>query len=118
MNPLDAYFAALPTDHREVMLVARALFTSGPWHLEERYRWRTPTYYHAERYVCYLNHDRRRRGGRSYIGFTRVRDLGHPGLRSEGRKLVRVMDLDPAGDVPVEAIAEVLAASLPGVSGR
>ena len=110
MNPLDAWFEALPSGHRETLLFLRKLLTAPPHCLEERYAWRIPVYYRNDRYLCYLYHEAKR--GRSYLAFVRATHFVHPLLRAEGRKQIRILQLDPDSDVPVEAIEQVLAQAL------
>ena len=114
MSPLEDYFEALPEDYREVMLVVRDFLRAGPYHFEEKYKWRLPVYYAGGRYVCYLNFSARE--GRAYVGFGRAAGINHPGLLAEGRAQTRILVLEAGEDVPLEGIEQVL--GLLGYGGR
>ena len=107
MSPLERHYDALPPGHRELLLAARAWLLEQPYGLREEYKWSTPCFAYAGRHACYLYHQAKR--ARSYVAFPAGRFLEHPLLRADGRKLIRVLDLDPDRDLPVEAISNCLA---------
>lgn len=107
MNLLDEYFLNLPPANQSTMLVVRDFLLAAPYHLVEKYKWRTPVYHHADRYVCYLYHEKKKH--RSYLAFVNAQTFEHELLRAEGRKMMRFIVLNPEEDVPLEAIREVLA---------
>ncbi len=115
MNLLDEYFLNLPPAHQSTMLVVREFLLAEPYRLVEKYKWRTPVYHHGDRYVCYVYHEKKKR--RSYLAFVNAQAFEHELLRAEGREMMRFIILDPDADVPLEAIAEVLAQALPDLPG-
>lgn len=108
MTPLDAYYTQLPDGHRDALIATREwLRQQATYPLTEHFKWATPVFAHEARHVCYLYHKRKR--DLSYVAFPAGARLEHPLLRSHGQKLIRYLILDPAADLPVEAIAECLA---------
>lgn len=107
MTPLERYYDALPPGHRELLLAARTWLLERPHALREEFKWSTPCFAYGGRHACYLYH--KANTARSYVAFPAGRFLDHPLLRADGRKLIRVLDLDPDGDLPVAAIADCLA---------
>ena len=88
------------------MLAVRDMLRSPPYDFVEKYKWRIPVYYDQDHYICYLYHEVK--SARSYMAFINGRSLEHPLLRSEGRKQMRFIVLNPAADLPLDAIADVL----------
>ena len=106
MSPLERYYDALPPAHAELLLAVRAWLLAQPYALREEYKWSTPCFAYGGRHACYLYHQAK--SARSYVAFPAGRFLEHPLLRADGRKLIRVIDLAPEGDLPLDAVADCL----------
>ena len=102
MSPLEAYYRQLPERFRETMLAARDLILAHPAGWTPRYKWRCPTFEYRGRHVGHLYHNRGER--RCYLGLHYGARIDHPLLVAEGRRLMRMLPLSEADDLPADAI--------------
>lgn len=106
MKALDDYYEKQPEPHRSCLLTLREIILNYDWQIRETWKFRTPFFLYGEKMLCYLSIDRRAR--LPYLGMVEGRYLDHPALKSDGRKRIKVLTVNPRKDIPVSTLKEIL----------
>lgn len=106
MNALDNYYLILPEPTQSCLLALRDLILAQNEHLTPSWKWNTPFFDYKGRYLFYLWIDKKLK--LPYIGITNGHKLDHPALTQGKRVQIKLLLIDPAQDLPVETIQEVL----------
>jgi len=102
MSPLEHFYENLPAPHRDTLLACREFLLGLDLGLTPVWKWRTPVFDWQGKNVCYFHYEEKK--DRCYIAFSAGEFIECALLRSEGRKRMRFIVLDPLADLPVVAI--------------
>ena len=111
MTPqLQDYYLQLPEPTRGCFLAIRDHILAYDTHITEAWKYRAPFFCYDRKIMCYLWINRKTQ--QPYLGVMDGKLIEHPQLRSEGRKRVKMLPLDPAGELPLDIIDFVLQRSI------
>lgn len=107
---LDTYYLQLPELTQGCFLAIRDHILAYDPLITEAWKYRTPFFCYRNKILCYLwiHHKTQQ----PYLGVTDGKRIEHPQLHSEGRARVKVLSLDPAGELPLETIDFILQQSI------
>lgn len=94
-EPQRSTFLAL----REIIMA----FSSG---ITEEWKYKLPFFYFRGKPFCYLWKDKKTQF--PYIGFVKSNLIEHPLLLQGTRKKMKILEINPNEDIPIEIIMEIL----------
>lgn len=92
------------------LLALRDIILSLDKDITAAWKYQMPFFCYHGKMFCYLWVHKK--NNQPYIGIVEGRKIDHPGLIVENRSRMKIMLLDPAKDLPVETIKEILMISL------
>lgn len=110
LRPIDDYFLKNKEPVRGCLNFLRGyILNLGP-EVSESWRYGMPFYYYKDKMFCYLwTHKKLKL---PYIGFVDGKLMEHPDLLLENRAKMKILLIDPFGDLPVETINSVFEMAL------
>lgn len=110
LRPIDLYFANSKEPAKSCLEFMRAFIPGFNSEIREAWKYGMPFYCINQKMFCYLWVDKK--NGWPYLGIVDGRNIDHPDLVAGNRARMKILMLDPAKDLPVEVISEVLAMAL------
>ncbi len=110
IQQLQDYYLTLPEPTQGCFLAVRDYILAYDPLIAEAWKYRTPFFCYRGRIMSYLWINRKTQ--QPYLGVMDGKLIEHPQLRSEGRARVKVLSLDPAGELPLDVIDFVLQQSI------
>lgn len=110
MQQLYDYYMTLPEPTKSCFLAIRDHILAYDAHITETWKYQSPFFCYRDKIMGYLWINRKTQ--QPYLGVVNGKLIDHPQLRSEGRKRVKVLSLDPAGELPLDVIDFVLQRSI------
>ncbi|MCF0070636.1 DUF1801 domain-containing protein [Dyadobacter sp. CY261] len=95
-----------PEPTRSCLLALRHLVLNFDSQIQEVWQYKMPFYKLGTKRLCYLWDDKKT--GRPYLGIVDGFLLRHPLLVAEKRSRMKILLIDPAKDLPLETIREIL----------
>jgi hypothetical protein len=110
LRPIDHYFEKLQEPTAGCMQAMRALLMAFSPYITEEWKYSMPLYYYKGRMFCYLW--TQKKTGLPYLGIANGFALQHPDLVQDKRKRMKILNLDPLADLPLEKINDILLAAV------
>lgn len=106
MNPVENYFDAIEEPEKGFLLALRKLILSLDDEITLGFAFGTPFFYYKKKMFCYFWLDKKT--GKPYLAVAKGKFIDHPLLRSDGRKLFKILPLDPEKDIDIDTVTEIL----------
>jgi hypothetical protein len=110
MKPIDLYFESKAEPDRGCRLFLRSHIMALTEDITEDWKYGMPFYCYRGKRFCYLWIDKKR--AQPYIGFVDGLHLEHPDLLREKRSRMKILLVDPKGEIPLPTIDAILHAAL------
>lgn len=110
LTPLDQFYLAQDEPERSCFLALKALILSQSEHLSATWKYGMPFFYFHNQMFCYFWFHKRYK--KPYIGVVNGMKLDHPELLQEKRARMKILLIDPAEDLPVAMITDILQQSM------
>ena len=105
INHLDNFFLAQEEPQKGCFLALRSIILKWDNQISEHWKYKIPFYYYQNKPFCYLWKDKKSHS--PYIGLVRAGGIEHPTLFKGNRKKMKIMNIDPSFDIPVETMYEI-----------
>jgi hypothetical protein len=110
LKPVDNYFLQQPEPEKSCLLALRTLVLLVDKGITEAWKYGMPFYCYHGKMFCYLwTH---KKMGQPYLGIVEGGKINHPLLLQEKRARMKILLVDPAKDIPVATINEILKIAL------
>lgn len=106
MRPIDAYFLEKQEPARGCLLYLRSLIIGFDKGINEEWKYRMPFYCYNGKMLCYLWTNKK--NGKPYIGIVDGNKIDRPELLIEKRNRMKILPIDPMGEIPVALIDAIL----------
>src|SRR5882757_10458767 len=110
LRPIDNYFLQQPEPAKSCLQFLRAHILRSDPNITEAWKYGMPFFCYNKKMFCYLwTH---KKYGQPYIGFVEGHHLDDPNLLSEKRARMKILLIDPAKDIPIKRINNLLKQAL------
>jgi hypothetical protein len=109
-RPIDEYFLQKDEPTKSCLQFLREHILQLDTNITEAWKYGMPFYCYKGKMFCYLWVHKKYH--QPYIGVVEGKRLNHPDLLSEARARMKILLIDPAQDMPMETIDEILTAAL------
>ena len=106
MKELDLFYLQLNEPHKSCLLFLRRHILNFDNNIVEAWKYGMPFFCYKGKMFCYLWVHKK--NGLPYLGIVEGRKINHPDLIQEGRARMKIMFIDPANDLPMDIIDNVL----------
>lgn len=106
LSPFDLYFQNKEEPVKSCLLFMRSHIIKYDSHLTEAWKYSMPFFCYNGKMCCYLWVHKKL--GQPYLGIVEGKRMQHPLLLQEARSRMKILLLDPATDLPLNTINEVL----------
>ncbi|EHQ30701.1 DUF1801 domain-containing protein [Mucilaginibacter paludis] len=106
LRDIDNYFLKKDEPAKSSLLYLRTFILAFDAEITESWKYGMPFYCYKNKMLCYLW--TKKGTGQPYIGFVDGKLMEHPELIMEKRSRMKIMLIEPAEDVPVNVISEIL----------
>jgi hypothetical protein len=106
LREIDNYFMEKPEPAKSCLLALRHLVLAFDPQIREDWQYKMPFYKLGAKRLCYLWQEKKT--GTPYLGIVDGYLLEHPLLLAEKRSRMKILLIDPAEDLPLETIHEIL----------
>jgi hypothetical protein len=103
---LTDYYISKPEPLQSCLLALRHFILHHHPNISESYKFGTAFFTYDDKMLCYLGHHKKL--NQPYIGFIQGSKIDHPALLQEKRKMVKIVIIDCAEDLPVNDLEEIL----------
>jgi len=110
MRPIDNYFLQLEEPYKSMLQFLRDHILRSDAAMEERWQYGMPFYYYKDKRICYCWVHKKLK--QPYLGIVEGNKNHHPELVQEKRARMKIFLLDPAKDMPVKKIKQILATAI------
>ncbi|NIJ53127.1 DUF1801 domain-containing protein [Dyadobacter arcticus] len=106
LRDIDQFFWDKPEPAKSCMEALRHFVLQYHPGMVEEWKYAMPFYRFQGKRLCYIWAEKKT--GRPYLGIVDGNMIDHPFLIPEKRSRMKIFLLDPASDLPVEMLAEIL----------
>jgi len=106
LRPIDNYFLQQEEPTKSYLLFLRKYILSQDSCITEAWKYGMPFYLYNGKMFCYLWIHKKYK--QPYIGIVEGTKVNHPLLLQEKRARMKILLLDPAQDLPIESIKDVM----------
>jgi hypothetical protein len=106
LSPIDNYFLKQDEPVQSCLQFLREYILALDSRIAEEWKYIMPMYYFAGKMCCYLWVHKKYR--QPYIGIVEGSRVHHPDLLTEKRARMKILLVDPAQDVPMEKVDDIL----------
>ena len=106
IKPVDQFYLNKKEPVKSCLQALRSIILSYSNDITEHWKYGLPFFYFKNKPFAYLWIDKKTL--HPYIGVVKGIFIDHPSLDQGNRKKMKVMNIDPNADIPVEVIYEVL----------
>ncbi len=106
LNRLDNFYFSLTEPQQSCLLFLRTYLLNYSPHISESFKYQTAFFSFHNKLFCYFSIGKKT--GKTYIGFAQGYKMKHKKLESEGRNTIKVFYVDPAMDVDLKSLNEIL----------
>lgn len=107
---LQQYYLGQREPVKSCLLALRSIILAADEHLTETQKYGMPCFCYKKKMFCYLWTDKKT--GEPYILMVEGNSLHHPQLEVGERKRMKIFRVDPASDLPLHTIQDILQAGL------
>lgn len=110
LRPIDEYFLRQEEPFKSCMQFLRTHLLTFRLGIAENWIYGMPFYsFNGKRFAYLWTHKKIKQ---PYIGFVYGKQLEHPDLLQEGRKLMKILLIDPTKNIPLKKINSILKQAL------
>ena len=102
----NTYYLKKEEPHKSCLLALRDLIIKQDTHIVETRKWGMPCFCYKNKMFCYLWTDKKT--DNPYILFVEGKHLNHPKLEEGNRSRMKVLNINPNKDLPIETIELLL----------
>ena len=106
LRPIDQYFSQKEEPLRSCLLFLRAYILKQDTNITEAWKYGMPFYCYKGKMCCYLWVHKKYQ--LPYLGIVEGKLIDHPDLITEKRAKMKILLLDPAKDLPIDTITQIL----------
>lgn len=106
LREIDNYFDQHEEPARNCLDALRHFVLGFAPEITEVWQYKMPFYRYTGKRFCYLWMDKKR--NQPYLGFVEGRRMEHPQLLIEKRSRMKILLIDPAADLPIETMSDLL----------
>lgn len=110
MKELDNFYFRLEEPLKSCLMALSGIILAQDTTLQPAWKYGMPFFCYKNKIFCYLSI--RKKDKQPYIGIVEGHCLDHPALIAEKRSRIKVLYFDPAEDLPIETIEEILKQAL------
>lgn len=110
MKELDNFYLRLEEPLKSCLMALSGIILAQDVTLQAAWKYGMPFFCYKNKIFCYLSI--RKKDKIPYIGIVEGHRLDHPTLVAEKRSRIKVMYFDPAEDLPIETLEEILKQAL------
>lgn len=92
--------------NQSCLMALREIILSQNEYISEVWQYQMPFFFYQDKRFCYLWVDKKT--NQPYLGVVDGNQINHPDFIQEKRAKMKIMQFDPAEDLPIETIEEVL----------
>ena len=105
LREIDIFFLEKDEPVKSCLEFLRNFILKFDKNMTESWKYRMPFYCYKGRMFCYLWTNKKTK--QPYIGIVEGRKIEHSALILEKRSRMKIMEIDPNEDVPIETILEI-----------
>ena len=106
LRDIDRFFWEKPEPVKSCLSALRHYILAFDPEITEVWRYSMPFYLIREKRICYIWTEKKT--GRPYLGIVDGKLLDHPQLLAEKRSRMKIFLIEPAEDLPVDVLGEIL----------
>ena len=106
LSAIEQFYENQEESTRECLLFLKNLIQNYNEHFTQEFKYGLPFFYYKGKGLCYFWKDKKTK--LPYIGFMQGKWMTNPALVSDGRKQIRILNIDPKEDIDIELINELL----------
>ena len=110
LRAIDQYYENQKEPNRSCLIALRDFILSLDDGITHEWKYRMPMFVYKKRMLCYIRIDQKTE--KPYIGIVKGDEIDHPSLIQGNRKKMKVLEISPEGDLPVDLIREILEQAL------
>ncbi|MDW7691218.1 DUF1801 domain-containing protein [Flammeovirgaceae bacterium SG7u.111] len=110
LSNIDDYYLGQPEPMKSCLLALREIILSSNANITEAWKYSMPFFCYKGKMFCYFWKDKKT--GEPYIGWVDGGLMEHSALEQGNRARMKILRINPAEDLPIELIAEVLEEAL------
>jgi hypothetical protein len=110
MNELDNFYLNKQEPNKSCLLTLRTIILNCDAHISETRKYGMPCFCYKKKMFCYLWTDKKT--DEPYILFVEGKHLNHPKLETGNRSRMKVFNLNPSEDIPINTIELLLNTAL------
>ena len=105
LEELDHWYDSKEEPNRSCLQAMRYWILEFDQDIAEAWKYRMPMFTYKGKMFCYLWLDKKT--NLPYLGIVKGEYINHPMLKQEKRKKMKVLDLSPEQDFPLDTISEI-----------
>ena len=102
----DNYFLKQEEPYKSCLLVLRDIILEMDENITPEWKYGLPFFYYKKKMFCYFWKDKKTK--EPYIGIARGSQVDHPTLEAGDRKKMKILRINPAEDIDVKTVQEIL----------
>jgi len=110
MRAIDNYYLSKEEPNKSCLLTLRSTILNQDDLVTETQKWGMPCFCFKQKMFCYLWTDKKTK--EPYILFVEGNRLDHPKLEAGNRARMKILRVDPNGDLPIKLINTLLKEAL------
>jgi hypothetical protein len=109
MKDIFEFYEAQPEPNKNCFLTLRDIILGYSEEISETVKYGMPCFLYGKEILCYLWKDKQ---DKPYILVAKGREIHHPRLEQGTRKKMKILSVDPKGEIEVDVIEEILSLSI------
>jgi hypothetical protein len=106
LSDIDSFYLNQQEPAKGCFMFLRSFILNYDEQITEAWKYRMPFFLYKGKMFCYVwTH---KKTGRPFIGFVDGKWLNHPQLTHEDRARIKIIQIDPEQDIPVDTIGGIL----------
>lgn len=110
LHPQQEFYQQQPEPLKGCLLAMHTIILSLDKNIHPAWKYGMPFFCHKEKMFCYLWIHKQH--GLPYLGIVEGKKIEHPDLLLEKRSRMKILLIDPAKDLPVKTIKQILKQAL------
>lgn len=110
MRSTDFFYSKLTDPNKSCFLALRSIILDLDEEIAETMKYGMPCYTFKKKPMCYLWSDKKTK--EPYVLFVEGKRMSHPELKTGDRAKMKIFRINPAKDLPLETIQELLSMAL------
>lgn len=106
INQLDNFYLHQDGPYRGCMLALRDIVLKQDAAITQEWKYGMPFFCYKGKMFCYFW--TKKATSEFYMGFVEGKHLNHPELVAGDRSRIKILPIDPEGDLPVELIEDII----------